>query len=74
MLAQRHLTIAKSPRPVLLVLILKLYSSFYINNLVLKIPEAGDATLYNTNRGLHHEIRAKRGGKFGEQIQSPERQ
>ncbi len=66
--------IAKSPRPVPLVLLFKISSSFYINNLVLKIPELGDAKLYNTNRGLHHEIRAKRGGKFGNQIQSPERQ
>ncbi len=66
--------IAKSLHPVPLVLIFNIYSCFYINNLVLKSPEVGDATLYNTNRGLHHEIRAKRGGKFRSQIQSPERQ
>ena len=66
--------IAKSPHPVPPVLIFKIYNSFYINYLILKIPEAGEATQYNTNRGLHHEIRAKRSGKFGSQIQSPERQ
>ncbi len=33
-----------------LILIFKIYSSFYINNLILKNPEVGDATLYNTNR------------------------
>ena len=64
----------KSPHPVPPVLIVKIYISFYINNLVLKSPEAGDAPLYNTNRGLHHEIHAKRSTKFGSQIQSPERQ
>ena len=66
--------IAKSPHPAPPVLISKIYSSFDINNLVLKIPEAGEATLYNTTRGLHHEIRAKRGKKFGSQIGSPDRQ
>ena len=71
---KRHLMIANSPHPVPPVPIFKIYSSFYINKLVLKISEAGDATLYNTNRGLHHEIRAKRSTKFAKQIQSPERQ
>ena len=32
------------------VLIFNIYGSFYINNLVLKNPEASDATPYNTNR------------------------
>ena len=49
-LPKRHLIFAKSRHLLPLVLIFKIYSSLYINNLVLKNPEASDAPLYNTNR------------------------